>query len=382
MTKAHRLFAVICAVAIWCQPAASQQTPAELAAMAADRLDAAQAGLEAASGARDRVDALTRTIRAYEDGLNAMRQGLRQAALRERAIAAEFDATSGELSKVIAVLMNIQNAQGPLGVIHPSGPLGTARSGMIVADVTPALQGRVDALKAKLGELATIRALQEGAADQLQLGLQGAQTARAELSKAIANRTDLPLRFTSDEQAMANLANSAVDLQDFATGLLDMDLGPDSDDPVKPFRDAKGELPLPTLGRVLRRFDEPDAAGIKRPGLILSAQAGGLVTAPWPSTIRYAGPLLDYGNVMILEPEAGILMVLAGMEALFGQVGQVVQPGAALGLMGGEVPNADTFLLNAESGAGSTQSESLYIEIRDGTTPTDPAPWFAATKES
>ena len=147
MTKAHRLFAVICAVAIWCQPAASQQTPAELAAMAADRLDAAQAGLEAASGARDRVDALTRTIRAYEDGLNAMRQGLRQAALRERAIAAEFDATSGELSKVIAVLMNIQNAQGPLGVIHPSGPLGTARSGMIVADVTPALQGRVDALK-------------------------------------------------------------------------------------------------------------------------------------------------------------------------------------------------------------------------------------------
>ena len=38
--------------------------------------------------------------------------------------------------------------------------------------------------------------------------------------------------------------------------------------------------------------------------------------------------------------------------------------------------------LNAESGAGSTQSESLYIEIRDGTTPTDPAPWFAATKES
>ena len=106
------------------------------------------------------------------------------------------------------------------------------------------------------------------------------------------------------------------------------------------------------------------------------------MTAPGPSTIRYAGPLLDYGNVMILEPEAGILMVLAGMEAMFGQVGQVVQPGAALGLMGGEVPNADTFLLNAESGAGSTQSESLYIEIRDGTTPTDPAPWFAATKES
>lgn len=360
----------------------AQQSPGDLARLAADRLDAAQASLAAASGARDRVDALTRTIGAYEDGLNAMRQGLRQAALRERVILAEFDAASADLSRLLAVLMNIQDVQGPLGIIHPAGPLGTARSGMIVSDVTPAVRNRADELRASLEELATIRALQESAADRLQVGLRGAQDARAALSQAISNRSDLPLRFVADEQAMAVLVNSAEDLQDFASGLLDMKINTAIDDPVRDFQAAKGTLDLPVDGRLLRGFNQADAAGITRPGLILSAQPGALVTAPWPATIRYAGPLLEYGNVMILEPEAGTLMILAGMNVLYGQVGQVISPGAAVGLMGGELPDVDSFLLNSENGAGSSQTETLYIEFRNGIDPIDPADWFAATKES
>ena len=39
-----------------------------------------------------------------------------------------------------------------------------------------------------------------------------------------------------------------------------------------------------------------------------SASAGTAVT-PAPATVRYRGPLLDYGNVIILEPEAGIAYV-------------------------------------------------------------------------
>ena len=382
MALGWRALLGVVALALWPALAHAQQSPADLARIAADRLDAAQASLTAARGARDRVDALTRTIRAYEDGLNAMRQGLRQAALREQAILREFDSASAELSKVLAVLMNIQNLQGPVGLVHPAGPLGTARSGMIVADVTPALQKRAQILGETLEELATIRALQETAASRLQSGLSGAQTARSELSQAVSNRTELPLRFVADPAAMAILTASAEDLQDFASGLLEMDIGALVDDPIRPFRSAKGSLNLPVSGVVLRRFNEPDAAGTIRPGLTLAAPAGALVTAPWPSTIRYAGPLLDYGNVMIIEPEAGTLVVLAGLETLYGQPGQVVQPGAALGMMGGDLPDADTFLLDAGNGAGSSQSETLYIEIRIGTEPTDPSAWFAATKES
>jgi septal ring factor EnvC (AmiA/AmiB activator) len=62
-------------------------------------------------------------------------------------------------------------------------------------------------------------------------------------------------------------------------------------------------LPLPVLGTVLRRFDEADAAGVARPGPGAATRPNALATTPWPASVRYAGPLLDYGNVIILEPE-------------------------------------------------------------------------------
>jgi septal ring factor EnvC (AmiA/AmiB activator) len=47
------------------------------------------------------------------------------------------------------------------------------------------------------------------------------------------------------------------------------------------------------------------------------------VTTPWPASVRYAGPLLDYGNVIILEPEADYLLIVAGLATLFVQAGEL-----------------------------------------------------------
>ena len=56
---------------------------AEDAALAADNLAAAVEALNAASGAQDQISALTETIRAYEAGLAALREALRQSQQRE-----------------------------------------------------------------------------------------------------------------------------------------------------------------------------------------------------------------------------------------------------------------------------------------------------------
>ena len=84
---------------------------------------------------------------------------------------------------------------------------------------------------------------------------------------------------------------------------------------------------------------------------------------------------------MILEPESNTLLVLAGLDQVYGEVGQVVPPGSALGFMGGATPDPDTFLLNTGDGTGSEQTETLYIELRVGGLPVDPAIWFAETRE-
>lgn len=347
------------------------ETVAEQAAKASADLEEAVAALDAATEARDRVAALSQTIRAYESGLAALRGALREAALREATLQLAFDAKRDGIGRLLGVLATMEANPGPLLLLHPEGALGTARSGMILADVTPALQSEAAALRAELQELADLRALQLSAGEVLQTGLAKAQAARTELSQAISDRTDLPRRFTEDPEVLKGLVDSADTLDAFAAGL-SPDAGADAS-----FAGEKGRLPLPVLGTILRRPGEADAAGVRRPGVTLATQARALVVAPWPATIRYRGPLLDYGNVMIVEPGDGYLLVLAGMETLYGEVGEVVAAEAPLGLMGGPATTSVEFVAGAPDGSGGRGSETLYMELRQGAVPVDPMPWFA-----
>lgn len=356
-------------------PAPAQSDPALIARRAASQLEAAQLSLSEADSARDRVVALTEVIRAYEEGLVAMREGLRRAAIRETAIRQQFDAESQRLSRLLGVLQAIEASPGPALLLHPEGPLDTARAGMIVAEVAPALGREAEALRVRLEELAVLRSLQESAAGTLEEGLAGVQDARTHLSQAISERTDLPRRFLSDPEALRELIESAETLEGFASGLAALDGA--TDGPVLPaFSEARRRAPLPVTGRVLRGFETPDAAGIVRPGLVIATPPLALVTTPWPATIRYRGPLLDYGNVMVLEPGKDYLLVLAGLDQVYGEVGEVLPAGAPVGMMGGAPASAEAFLTDDGIGSGGGLSETLYLELRQGAKPVDPVPWF------
>jgi murein hydrolase activator len=350
--------------------ARAEDVAAEAAAASANLALAVQA-LEEATGARDRVAALTQTIRAYEEGLAALREALRQAALREAALQRQFESRSDQVSRLLGVLSQLESEPGPLLLLHPSGPVGTVQSGLLLTDVTPALQAEADLLRAQLTELRDLRTLQLAAGETLTTGLAAAQTARTALSQAISDRTELPRRFTEDPDVLRGLLESADTLEAFANGLTL------SDNPDQDFVARKGSLPLPAFGTVIRRADEADAAGVRRPGITLSTRAQSLVTAPHAATIRYLGPLLDYGNVMVLEPGGGYLMVLAGMATVYGEVGEVIATGAPLGLMGGGDAATDGIQASAAFGTGARETETLYIELREGSVPVDPAEWFA-----
>ena len=358
-------------------PALAQETTGRLAAetamRAADDLRAARETLSLASRAEDRITALSETVRAYETGLSALRSGLRQVTIQERALSSAFETRRTQIASLLGVLTTMERAPAPLLLLHPTGPLGTARSGQMIADLTPALQAEADALKFDLETLQLLRGLQETAATDLEAGLSGVQVARAQLASAMSQRIDLPRRFVSDPVAMGALVEGAETLTAFATGL--SDLPEASLAPVE--GPTVGTLDLPVAGRILRRFQETDAAGIRRPGWIVATQPASLVTSPVDATIRYAGPLLDYGKVIVLEPAQGSLLILAGLREIYGTTGEIITQSAPVGLMGGALPSADDFLTETREGGGTQASESLYIEVREAGAPVDPATWFA-----
>ena len=356
------------------------EDPAAAAQIAASRLEQAAAQMHDANSARDRVRALTETVQAYEDGLAAMRDGLRRVARRESALSAQLKARQDEVADLLGIIQTIETTEPPVLMLHPAGPLGAARSAMMLAEVTPGLQAKANALKHDLDEVKTLRTLQQSAVGTLQQGLQGVQTARTALSTAIADRTDLPKRFTADPVRTAILISSTETLSGFAGGLAEIAGGEIAAD-TSDISDLRGQLPLPVQGLVLRGYGERDAAGIARPGMLVAARPRALVESPTAATIRYRGPLLDLGNVIILEPQPDTLFVFSGLAEVFGEAGQVIPQGSPVGLMGGETPQADAILSLSGEGGGTDRSETLYIEVRMDNSPVDPETWFQTGKD-
>ncbi len=360
---------------------AQDVSPAAAAASALEDLSAARDLLEAAKGGRERVAALSETVRAYEAGLSAVRAGLRRATIRERELSLKLAGQEEEIAALLTVLQARGRAGSPSLFLHPEGALGTARAGMIVSQMTPALNAQADALRETLVEVSTLRQLQAGAERSLQEGLTGVQDARTALSQAIADRTDLPRKFTEDPIKTALLIATTETLEAFAAGLGEISGGPLETAANADVFDQKGALPLPVAGRVLRRAGEADAAGIKRPGVLLATRPRALVSAPVAATIRYQGPLLDFGNVMILEPKSGLLMVFAGLDVVYGRTGEVIADGAPLGLMGGKDAAIGEILTQVGDGTGSDLSQSLYLEVREDNEPVNPESWFRTQRE-
>ena len=356
-------------------PVWAQDDVAGAAAKASAALQSSVAALQEAKSAKDRVAALTITIKAYESGLTALREALRQAQLRETSLTLQFQSKRDRIAQLLGVLSSLESEPTPLMLLHPAGPLGTVRSGMLLADVTPALQAEATALRADLQELHDLRLLQTAAGTTLTEGLQAATDARSALNQAISDRTALPKRFTDDPETLRLLLQSADTLDAFASGLSPQD------STVQGFAAAKGTLPWPVLGQIILMPGETDASGVTRPGVMLATRPLALITAPWAATIRYRGPLLDYGNVMILEPGGGYLLILAGLDTVYGEVGDVVAAGAPLGLMGGTGAETADILSPTTQGGGADQSETLYLELRQGAEPIDPTAFFAEIEE-
>ncbi|MEQ3643877.1 MAG: peptidoglycan DD-metalloendopeptidase family protein [Paracoccus sp. (in: a-proteobacteria)] len=375
-----RLVLALCAALAG--PALAQTTPANQAVAdaeaAAALLRAAIGQLAEAVSADDQVVALTEVIRGYELGLAALRGGLRQASGREAELRDRFEAQRDQLARVLGAMTALQQSPESTMLLHPAGALANARSGMILSGVTPGLRAEAEALQADLDEIATVRQLQSNAAGMLGSGLDSVQEARRLLASAVTDRSSMPARYAEDPEELQALRAAAQSLDDFATGIarMEKDVGAPMDD----FEGARGSLALPVVGTVLRPYREPDAAGVSRPGWVIATAPAALVQTPWPATIRYRGPFLDYGNVMIVEPARGYLMIFAGLSQVFGEVGDVLKAGDPVGLMGGaEAPAQEfgsQFVADAAQGAEAGRSETLYLELRQGNETLDPADWF------
>ncbi len=311
---------------------------------------------------------LTERVAALSDRETAL------AALRERYFAAE-DAEQAirrdlryrrdEIARLLVALQAFGRTDRPDALPHPAGPLAAARARLMRAALRPQMQAGADALAA---ELRAVAAAQSQQADQLALIEATLETLAAERAALRALLDERPAA-SAEAQVPAALLREAESLSDLAAALAAS--GAEAGEPPP-------ALAAPVVGAVRRGFRARDGAGVRRPGLVLDALPQGVVRAPAAGIVRYAGPYLDYGYVVVIEPRRDLLILLAGLATLDTATGARVETGALLGQIGGRPPTAQEYLMLGHQQGGETPPETLYMELRHGRDPIDPSPWLAA----
>ena len=341
---------------------------------ASQRIAAASAALAGVGEAgEDRVAAISNTIRSLEEGLGSLRVALLASKSVETEMVNALMVSQADLGNLLAILAALESTPAPLSIIHPEGATASARAGIILAAVTPKLRARADSLRAELSTISTLHTLHNQALGNLQTALTTLQNARNELAVAIREEMPLPANPTDSNDNLDRLVRASEDLDELAA-----QLGAGLPDTPNSAGNApqRGRLALPVNGIITKPFNAPNGAGIRQPGIVITAPPLSLVSAPQPSTVRFSGDFLEYGHVVILEPALQQLQIYAGFGQVYVNTGDVLETGAVMGLLGGEIPDSAEFLAEG-SGENDNSAESLYIEIRENGNPVDPTLWFA-----
>lgn len=344
--------------------------PAPVAEAPAAALSRASEALAAAAEAPDRVAALTAAVADYERGLAAVRAAVVDSAAHERDLLLELQIRRDEMARLASVLQSVGRASYAARDLHPQGPLAAARAAAMLSRITPGLRAEAAAIDARLAEIAAARAERDRGIAALEAGLADLAGGRAALLAALDARA-------RPDPTAASATDAALLRGSETLSALAAALARDADDVTR--EPAPRALAWPVSGTVLRGYREPDAAGVRHPGLVLLAPPQALVTAPVAAIVRYAGPFLDYGYVVVLEPRDGTLIVLAGLARLEVATGAAVAEGALLGLMGGAGLGAQEYVMLAEAGIDAGTGQTLYMEVRQGQGSIDPAPLLAGT---
>lgn len=372
---------------------------AEIAALDGD---ATRLGAELLA-ASQRVDLADGEIRVIEERLEELFAS-------ERTIRARLDGHDRSISNLLASLQRISANPPPAMIVDPADALGSARAALLLAAVLPQLQVRAQTVTGDLNALVALKQDAQTEADLLNANLQTLNEERLRIATVIEARKqglewlseDL-LREEAEAQALADRASSlehlirgletriaavtaagaaqraasegqtvpALDLQTLAIAFADTT----RTEPAVPIESARGYLRAPAAGVTVTTYGAADGFGGTARGLTLATRADAPVFAPADSWVVYSGTFLNYGQIVILNAGQGYLIVLAGLEQVVVERDQFLLMGSPIGMMGQHPP--------AQRLAGATgfSGPTLYIELREGGIPIDPAGWWTSQPE-
>jgi septal ring factor EnvC (AmiA/AmiB activator) len=352
--------------------------------------------------------ATTEKVNAAEKKINESEAHLETLTGSEDAIRRSLESRRGVIAEVLASLQRMGRTPPPALLVRPEDMLQAIRTSMLLGAILPEMRAETEALASDLTDLVQLRhsiaaerdSLAKEAADlggerqrlsalidarQAALGTAekalGAERERAQdLARQASSLKDLIGRMDSELAGAARAAEEARKADEARkTAELEQGAKPNATPfkdaarlaPAIAFVDAKGLLPLPAVGAVLKTFGTPDGFGGTEKGLFIATRTRAVVASPSDGWVAFAGPYRTYGQLLIINAGQGYYVVLAGMERINVELGQFVLAGEPVAAMGdGAVKTAAAIAIGAAQ-------PILYVEFRKDGAAIDPGPWWA-----
>lgn len=321
-------------------------------------------------------DKVSRELRAAEvsvgkarEGLDGVRRGRAECASKRASLAAEKRGREGDLTQNRSALAGQLRAAYLIGREEPLKLLlnqqDPAQAGRMFVYYSYFGRARAEQIHGIENDVLAIASLDEQlqAQDtklaelekQQRADLADLEQARAKRSEALANLT---AESNTHAQSLERLKSQQGGLEKLLRELRRaMERFPiDNNDA---FAHLRGKLAWPVSGKLLARFGEQRAGGVKWDGVLVATERGAPVRAVFGGRVVYADWLPGLGLLTIVDHGEGYMSLYGHNERLYKAAGERVNAGDTLGSAG-------------DSG-GSNRPE-LYFGIRKGARPWTPAP--------
>ncbi|MDX8462146.1 murein hydrolase activator EnvC family protein [Mesorhizobium humile] len=336
-------------------------------------------------------------IGAKLEGLKAEETKLRASLMARRDVLAE----------VLGALQRMGLNPPPAILVKPEDALSSVRSAILLGAVVPELRQQTERLMADLKEQTRVTASIEAERARLTTAVTDQTAEKKRLTMLLEAKkklqADTQTAIAAEQQHSQQLAAKASSLKDLIASL-EADKARKAQDQVKaserkstdsdttasttelaalpvpeanrltgsaPFSALQGQIALPVIGKIKRRFGTDDGSGAAMQGDMVATQSGAIVTAPADGNVLYAGPFRSYGQLLILNAGDGYHVVLAGMSRISVATGQSVLAGEPIGAMG------EARVASTSASRNENSTSELYVEFRKDGKPVDPAPWWA-----
>lgn len=357
---------------------------------------ATQINLELTAVSREMIKA-AKLIQNNEEKLSHMERQLEKLKISLAEAEKGFNQEDNNLIRTLAALQNLALKPTEALLVQPLTPVEIIRSAMLLRETVPYLEENASRIRKELAIIAQKKELIEKQFEQIskQKRILEQEHSRMKIlvQKKSKMRNAVEIQSEKAKKNIDRLASQANDLRDLLGRLEKQRLKKQrieeekrrqeearrqaeknreetqTADLIKSqplvitgistgFRQAKGTLPMPARGKIITAYGEQLVKGVSAKGITIRTRNQAQVIAPFDGSVIFAGPFRGYGNLIIIEHGDGYLSLLAGLENMDVEVGQMLLAGEPVGQM------------------PTDGDAKLYMEIRKDNQPINPAAWI------